>query len=499
MSEYLYKRGIQKILLIRPPLTISSYESKSLVCPLGLGYVASVLENSYEVRILDCLAEGFDNELRNDRFITYGTSLKDIKSKIEEFRPDIVGVSCLFSMQFCHALSVCQIAKEVDPGLITIMGGNHPSASPEGVLENLAVDFVVIGEAEESIIQLLEAIEKNGDFSLIDGLGYKENNNIIINPKIRFIHDLDNISFPSRHLLPMEIYFKINRPHGMDARGSPNTNIITSRGCPARCIFCSIHTVFGSGYRARTPENVLAEIELLKREYGIKEIQFEDDNLTLDKERAKRIFTGMIEKNMNIAWTTPNGVALWALDDEIIKLMKESGCWHLALGIESGDQEVLEKIIGKPLRLEKIKSLIEQMARLKIRTTSFFVLGFPGESAEQMKKTLKFAASLPTDDINFYFATPYPGTRLCRISKEQNLLKPDFNLADLKVSEVNILPRDISVSQLKRMVAKAILLFRLKRLLKRPHIFIFKWLRRFIKEPKSAILKVLRLSLRLFT
>lgn len=492
-KSVLAKSQIQKIFLILPSLTIESYEPKSLVCPLGLGYIAAVLEKNYHVKILDCLAEGFDNETMTAKYITYGLSLEEIKDRIKDFRPDMVGVSCMFSVQFYNALSVCKIAKEVNQNIITVMGGTHPSSLPKEVLENASVDFVIIGEAEQTIVQLLEAINKDKDFSSIDGLGYKIDGQIFINQKTRYIQDLDKIPFPARHLLPMEVYFKINRPHGMNARYSPNTNMITSRGCPARCIFCSIHTVSGRNYRMRSPENVLLEIELLKKNYGIKEIQFEDDNLTFDKQRAKRIFQGLLEKNLDIAWTAPNGVALWALDFELIRLMKKSGCRHLALGIESGEQEVLDKIIKKPLRLEKVKPLVAQMKKVGIRTTSFFVVGFPGENIKQIKTTLRFALSLPCDDINFFFASPYPGTELYRIAKEKNLLRPDFSLKNLKVSKVNIFPQDITIRKFEILIAKTIVFFRLKRLLANPLIFIFKWLGRFIKEPRSSFFNVKKL------
>jgi len=491
------KRAIEKVLLIRPSLKIEHFEHKSLVFPLGLGYIAGVLEkNDYQVKVLDCLAEGFNNEIKKDKYIIYGLSSAKIKRKIEKFLPDVVGISCPFSLQYPFALEVAKITKEVNKEIITILGGAHPSSVPEEVLKDKEIDFVVIGEGEETIINLLSALKENREFNHIDGLGYRIDERIVINPKTRYIQDLDSIPFPAWHLFPMEEYFKVNMPHGIDSR-PPSTNMITSRGCPARCIFCSIHSIFGFEYRARSKDNVISEIEFLKKEYSIKEIQFEDDNLTLDKKRAKEIFKGIIEKKLNISWTAPNGIALWALDNELIELMKESGCRHIALGIESGVQEVLDKVIHKPLNLKTVKPLIEKLSEVKIKTTAFFVVGFPQETYSQIKNTLRFALSLPVDDINVYFATPYPNTELYNIAKEKGLFTSDFSFNNLKVSKLNLLNKQLEQKKLERIVAFTVLLFRFKRILNRPAITLI-WIRRISKEKKYALRRLFLLIRKIF-
>jgi magnesium-protoporphyrin IX monomethyl ester (oxidative) cyclase len=493
MPGYTAKRKIRRILLVRPPLTIESDETKSLVCPLGLGYLAAVLEKDYEIKILDCLAEGFNNDRKEGRFLTYGLNLGDVRERIRDFGPDIVGVSCLFSMQFSLALSICQISKEIDENIITVMGGAHPSGLPQETLENAAVDFVVIGEAEESFTQLIEALNQGAGLSLIDGLGYKDNNRVVINPKTRYIQDLDTIPFPARHLLPMEKYFRVNLPHALDPRYCLNTNIITSRGCPTNCLFCCIHSLWGNDYRVRSPENVLEEMMFLKRNYGIKEIQFEDDNLTLNKNRAIEIFQGMVERKLDMSWSAPNGIALWTLDKELLKLMRKSGCYWLAVAVESGNQGVLNKVIKKPLQLEEAKPLIKEMLRLKIRVTTFFVVGFPGEGIAQIKDTIRFGLSIPTHHLSLFFATPLAGSELYKISKERGLLRPDFNFSNLKTTKVNITPQDLSCEALQKLVARALILFFLREFLRRPHAVFLRWWLRFLKEPHFPFGRLKRL------
>ena len=307
---------IQKILLIQPPCTITRDYTKEIQPPLGLAYIAAVLEKDYDVAILDAAVEGWAIECpEGEGAFRYGLSFDEIKARIAAFKPDVVGVSCLFSMQAANAHRVCRLVKEAASRIITVMGGAHPTALPETVLKDTAVDYVVIGEGEETTRQLLAGLQGGEDISRLDGIAFRRDNAVTVNPKTSFIQDLDALPFPARHLLPMQEYFRINMPHGVTTRRSPNTSLITSRGCPAQCVFCSIHPIWGKTFRPRSPENVLAEIRLLITTYGIRELQFEDDNLTFDQKRANRLFDLMIEQRLDMLWTTPNGVAMWALDE----------------------------------------------------------------------------------------------------------------------------------------------------------------------------------------
>lgn len=478
------RRKICRVLLIRPPATIvKSVEPKSLAIPLGLAYLGAALEGNYDVKILDAMAEGFEEELSlNDGTLRYGLSSDKIRDKIREFSPDVVGISCLFSVQFANALEVCRIIKKVDENIITIVGGAHPSALPQEVLKEKEIDLVVMGEGEKTLGELLKAIDEGADLAKIDGIAYRVGENIVVNAKTRYIEDLDSLPFPARHLLPMEKYFEVNKPHGSTTLRSPSTVLISSRGCPGRCVFCSIHTVWGKAYRARSAENVLMEIEDLIKRYGIKEVQFEDDNLILDKERARRIFRGMISRKMNISWHPVGGIALWKLDEELIRLMKESGCYRLSLPIESGDQYVLDNIIKKPVDLGKIRSMIAVVKKYRIKTDALFVIGFPGETKKQLQNTFKYVRSLPVDNINFFFATPFPGTELLAICRDKKCLRPDFDYRHLRAGEVNIVTPEFTRHELERLVARAMILFRVSLLFRDPAVFFERNVLRFFKD-----------------
>ena len=492
------KKKVERILLVRPPVTIvKNLEPKNLAVPLGLAYLAAVLENDYEVKILDSIADGFEEELRlSGDFVRFGLSFEKIQEEIRAFSPDVVGISCLFSVQFANALEVCRIAKNVDKDIITVVGGAHVSALPEEAMQEDEIDFVVIGEGETTLQELVAAIEGKQIFTEIDGLAYRNRDDeLVVNPKTRYIEDLDTIPFPARHLLPMEKYFAINRPHGSAALKTPNTSLVSSRGCPGRCIFCSIHTVWGSKFRKRSSANVLDEIEHLIEEYGVKEIQFGDDNLICDRKRAVEIFSGMISRRFDISWHGVGGVILWGIDEEMIRLMKKSGCYRLSIPVESGDQDVLKSIIKKPVDLAKVPSVIKIMNRYGIKTDAFFVIGLPGETRKQLQNTFSYARRLPVDNVNFFYATPFPGTELYKICQETKCLSSDFSYDLLRTGTVHIVTPEFTRKELERMVAKEMILLKLLLLFRKPHVFFEKVVLRCFRDSRyffSVTMKLFR-------
>lgn len=479
---------IKKVLLIQPPCTITKEYTKEIQPPLGLAYIAAWIEKEYDVRILDAACEGWKDEQPGPGgTITYGLSLEEIKRRIQDYRPDVVGVSCLFSMQHKNAHAVCQAAKETNPSVITVMGGAHPTALPELVLKDPNVDFCILGEGEYAFKDLLAFLCAGKDVSPLDAVAYKRKGSVIINPKTRYIQDLDELPFPARHLLPMEKYFEINLPHGVSSRFKPNTPLITSRGCPADCVFCSIHGIWGYKFRARSVDNIIAELKLLKETYGIREIQFEDDNITFDKKRAADLFRRMVDERLNLAWTTPNGVALWSLDEDILRLMRQSGCYLLCLAVESGDQKFLNEYIKKPLNLNKVRELVRVVKKLGFESSAFFVVGFPEETREQLRHTFDFAAALNLENVGFYIATPYPGTRLYEQCEKGGFLPKDFCLSNLGVKKATIIPAHFTREEVERMVFSYLLWHRISLLWRHPVVFYHKSIRRFFKSPKQGI------------
>lgn len=484
-----------KVLLVQPPFTIFRTESKKCHPPIGMAYLAASLKNNFEVRVLDALAEGCEkNEYLDQHYLRYGLSFEEIEKKIIEFKPDVVGVSCLFSAQTENVHRVFQICKKVNKEIITVIGGAHPSSVPRESLLDKNLDFAIIGEGEIILKKLLEYIENKKDFSELEGIGFKTDGRINILPRKGYQDNIDEIPFPYWDIFPLEKYFKINNPHGNPAKRVPYLPVVTSRGCPFNCIFCSVHNLWGNSYRKRSSENVLTELEYLVSKFGVREVLFEDDNLTFDYERSKNIFQGIIDKKIDLTWSTPNGIAIQTLDDNLLELMKKSGCYSISIGVESGDESILKNIIEKPITLAKIKPIISKAKVLGLETTAFFVVGFPQEGLANIKNTFSFARNLKTDNTNFFFATPLPGTRLLELCKEKGLTNGDFVYSRLKSDEPYLDTGYLTKDELSFIVQQEMLKLYFLNFLRNPKRFIFKFCYKLLKEPAYFVRFSLRYS-----
>lgn len=481
-----------RILLIQPPYDLFDDDERQAMPPLGLAYVAAALEREgHEVRILDCVVEGFDKLTpRPDGRRRHGLGDAAITAAIADYRPAVVGVSCLFSAQAPAAHHVCRLTRQVDPGIRTIMGGAHPSAVPDEVLADLAVDACVIGEGEQTMARLVRELEA-GRFPPTDesGLAARRNGAVRIGRRDEAPRDLDTLPMPARHLLRMDLYLRYRSPHGAYVKQHPVTNMVTSRGCPAKCSFCSIHTVWGRRFRYHSAGRVLAEMEHLVEQYGVRELQFEDDNLTLNKQRMREICRGMIGRKLGLTWTTPNGAAIWALDEELVGLMRRAGCHHLTLAVESGDQNVLRNIIGKPLDLSRVRPIVDACRSEGMGVSLFFVVGFPGETKEEIRRTFDFAMNLDVDQACFFTATPYPGTAMFRQCVESGLLKPPVDYTRLRVGRPAFGTAEWTAEELAEMTRIAQARFYRKAALRRPVRFFAAAAAKFAREPRLALAK----------
>jgi len=451
-------RNIERVFLLFPPIRLYRETMKLVFSPLGVSYLASFIRPEVDVKIMDAVAEGFHHEEELDEdFIAYGSPLSEIRKRIEAYRPQVVGITCLFSSVFPVVRQICRMVKEVDPNILTVIGGTYPSFLPEYCLAEPNLDLIVLGEGEESFRDLLRGLREGRPLTEVDGLAYKEDGRVIIQPRTRWIEDLDTIPFPARDLLPMDLYAKINVPHSFSAKEKLNTPLITSRGCPARCIYCSSSRFWGHRFRARSPENVLDEIGELITRFGIRELQFEDDNITANKKRAKAIFQGIIDRGYRVSFNFPNGVALWTLDEELVELIQAAGCYEMTLAFESGSQYVLDHIIQKPLNLERARQITQLIHRKNIRTNAFFIFGFPGETREQVQETFRFAREMKTNMAYFFIANPLPGTELYRLAKEQGMLPDDFNFENLTFTRSVFKPGIFRPHELERMAGREFL------------------------------------------
>lgn len=425
------EKKYRKIMLIEPGMIMPYDSIRRIGEPLGLLYIAASLEkHGYTVRILDSSAEGYYNvEELGGGYIRYGLSDSVISEKIKEFMPDLVGVSSLFSARMQETLRVCKLAKQIGE-IAVVVGGLHPSLYPEDILKNSCVDYIIMREGEERFVRFL-----SGETG-IDGIAYREGKDTIINPPTSRINDLDELPFPARHLIDMDTYFDIAVPYAPFFKDNRVAQILSSRGCPGSCNFCSTVNYWGRSFRSRSVNSIIDEIQHLKDKYDIKEVQFVDDNLTANPKRAKELFRRL--KSLNLHWCTPHGLMVNTLDDDILDIMGDSGCYQISLAIESGSPRVLKEIIHKNINLERVKHLIEKAHENNIGVHLLFLVGLPGEKKEEILQTLDFPFRTEADSISFFIASPLPGSELYEYSLQKGYLDSgDFGL-DLKKVKICI-------------------------------------------------------------
>jgi radical SAM superfamily enzyme YgiQ (UPF0313 family) len=332
-----------------------------------------------------------------------------LKLKPEEIAPivadaDVVGLTAMTPM-INSALTITRHLKKVHPELPVVLGGTHATLLPEETMRVAPeIDVLVKGEGEETIVDLLRAMETNQSFTDIPGISFRKDGKVVNNPPRLTNVDLDSLPFLAYHMLPQRKY----TPHPPHGRAFPFAAIITSRGCPYKCSYCS-KPIFGYKFRGQSPERVVEEIAYYKERFGVQEIAFYDDVFTLNKKRSLEIADGLIKKRLKIHWTCESRVNL--VDKELLTHIKHAGCYAIAYGIESGSQDILN-ILDKDLTLEQIEKAVRFSREVGLQTIGYFMLGAPGETPETIRQTIQFAKKLKLDFVQFSIATPFPGTKL---------------------------------------------------------------------------------------
>lgn len=377
-------------MLIFPPFTQPTQSKKRCLVPLGIAYIGAYLrERDIEVKLLDCVVEGYDNDVIDDDKITFGLSIDDIKKQIKEFNPDFVGISCLMTLQFNNALNVCKVVKEINSDIHVVMGGCHPSVFSEEVLSHPEIDSVVVGEGEQAMLDIVQGG--------VNGIVKRD------------VIDISTIPEPARDLLPIEKYIKINMPENMFSPNDRVTQMVTSRGCPFSCVFCATTNIHGR-WRGRTAESVLREITNLKEKYDIDEINFVDENLVMNRERTMKIMQGIVP--MRIAWSNPGGIWIDGLDEEMLDVMKDAGCYQLTFPVETTNKRILKEVINKPLHVERVEHLVKYCHKIGIDIHAFFICGFPEQTKQDMINDFKYAKRVEFESASFNIITPLPGSAL---------------------------------------------------------------------------------------
>jgi len=367
---------------------------------------------------------------KNGNTATVGMSFSQIEMEIKQRNPDIVGVAGPFTSQIDNTLKVVELAKQVNPKILTVVGGPHVSTVPKEFLEEAkSVDIAVTGEGEYTLLEVAQYFEDKKPLDEILGIAYRQDGVVTLNAARPFVENLDELPYPAYHLVDMEYYLS-NKKIGYRSFQNRAISMVTSRGCPFNCCFCAVHLHMGKGFRAHSAKYVLNHIQHVVDTYGVKNIFFEDDNLTLDLKRFETICDGLIERKIKIRWETPNGIRADRLNMELLKKMKKSGAVSIFVGVESGDQEILNKVVCKSLDLNRVVEFAKNAKQIGLKTGAFYIIGFPGEKKENMQRTVDFALRLKRDydvGMHLFTATPSYGTRLYEQCKKNGYLEADLS------------------------------------------------------------------------
>jgi len=413
--------GYKKILLINPYGTVYGSGVLKPTIPLGLLYLVSYLrQKGKEVYFYDGLAVNPNRMVRKGTGKRYGASERQITDKIKEIKPDLVGIGTMFTAYFEDSLSIARCIKKINKNITIVVGGSHVSVDPVSALRiSDDIDIAVFGEGEQTLYEICDGI----DLNKIDGIVYRKGGKIVKNNARQLIKNLDDIPFPAWDELDISKY---SLESSFNMR-KPVFPLVTSRGCPGHCLYCSVNSVWQHRWRGRSVKNILDEIEMLMKKYGVKEFAFQDDSLSVDKNRFKSLCDEITKRKLNIKWTTPNGIAHWTLDKKLIKKMKMAGCYRITFGIESGDKK-LRKWVGKPYDLDQAKELLRYANSIGMWTLSTNIIGFPFETEEQLKRTLKYAIDSDVDLALFFRLGPRPGTPIYNIFKKKGWLMKDKHM-----------------------------------------------------------------------
>lgn len=407
-------KKIEKILLTQPNYAWLSKRTWQFP-PYTLCLLKAIVKDQAEATV-------FDPNFKN-------LSEHETKKFLQKTKPDLVGVSSVSTEYFNVTRHMVALIRESLPDAVIVLGGVIPTVMIEEAMRDRSVNYWIMGEGERSFPLLIEKLRK-GSKKLFDvnGLAYWQGTIPIIN-KMEFVSNLDEVPFPDYSAISgatLRDYgnIKFKYAPGLLARQYPSAVTITSRGCPYRCIFCAGRAVSGAKVRFRSAENVLEEVGILYKK-GIREVIFLDDHFLADRSRALKIMNGILKNYNGLTWKCVN-VTAWLLDEEILRVMYKSGCTHITVSIESGNQDVLNNIIKKPIRLDRIPKKLDFAKSIGFDIIANFVFGFPGETWEQIRDTFRYAEKLNVDIVNFHIATPLPKTELMDICMRRKLLPDDY-------------------------------------------------------------------------
>lgn len=416
------KQPMQKLALVVPNFDWCDWDenTKWRFIPYNLCMLAAMVKDEIDVVIIDANEKGMDEA--------------EFLKALNKEKPDIIGITVLMDQYGPAGHFAAKLSKKYDPDITVIMGGVYATINTYEVLKDENIDYVVIGEGEYVLKELLRHC--NGEAPLPDnGVAYRKNGQILSNGRAELIEDLDSLPKPEYDLIDLPSYTdNLPRRRSIDIPGElPFARLMTSRGCPIGCIFCQVESISGKKFRARSADNIINEIEWLKNNYNIRSLVFDDDNLFTDKSRSKKLFKMMIDRQLNMPWVSIS-TAVFRLDEEILDLMCESGCEYIDIAIESGCERVLRDVIKKPVDFRHALKMVRYARNKGIYVAANFIVGFPTETWNEIRQTIRFAEELDVDYAKIFAAMPLPNTKLWELCLKENAFKKNFNKSNMRWS-----------------------------------------------------------------
>jgi anaerobic magnesium-protoporphyrin IX monomethyl ester cyclase len=414
-----------KILLLEPPF--ERFQGiKRAFFPLGLAYVAAYIEaRGHTVEIYDV------EHTKETNIIPYAEAANcyqkflaglnnpehpiwlEIKAELERFRPQLIGISCP-TVKYAPALKIAELAKQLEPEIKVVLGGCHPTVMAEQVLANQVVDFIIRGEGELTLSQLLDFLQSHSPLTDIAGLSYKLNGQVCHNTARQLLPDLNQLPFPARKLL-------------RDAAGYDAEDMglmMGSRGCPFQCTYCASKNMWSRKVRYRSVQNIIDEICEVKEQFGTSQFSFEDDSFTANSQLIGEFCQQLISRQLHISWSAITRINL--LNDELIQKMKRAGCNHIRVGIESGSDTVL-KNTKKGLTVAQMRAGAKVLRRHGIYWSAYFMLGLPSETEADVLATIKLMKEIKPDYCTLSIFTPYPGTEIFDVLRQAGMVSEDMD------------------------------------------------------------------------
>lgn len=412
---------MKKVILINPPLTMEERygvlaKAGSKLPPLGLCNLAAVVrEAQIDVTVVDAPASEYD--------------IKETFEIIEDYNPDLIGITAV-TVSINNAAQLAEYIKKKRPQSSIILGGPHVTAIPEETLKRFPeFDIAVVGEGEETFLELVNKWDRLKDLKKIKGLAFRENGEVILSPPRPFIDNLDRLPLPTWDLLPD--FPRVYSQSAMRSYRHPSTSLITSRGCYGKCTFCD-NSVFGRKIRFHSAEYVINIIKHLIDRYGIKEISFYDDNFVVFEKRISKICKTIIDEKIDITWSCDARVDI-VKSPEVLKMLKKAGCWQICYGIESGNQQILDEE-KKNISIEQVRQVVDWSANAGLKIKGFFMMGHPLETEHTLDETIEFAKELPLTNAHVTFLTPFPGSELHKTAQSYGTFDDDWKKMNMWTS-----------------------------------------------------------------